>query len=79
MKILSGTRPLQDIEVHLTDFEARELLEAIADCRHDLAEVGMSESHVPLSDRKSELMFFVYRAADELEAAVAERMNPHQL
>ena len=77
MKILAGTHTLRDVELHLTDSEARRLIDAIADRRHDLAEVGMSESHVPLRDGETEVMFFVYAAKDELEAEVIDRRETH--
>ena len=77
MKILDGSnslRSLQDIEIHLTDVEATQLLEEVADLRHDLAEGGMSESHATISGTGSEeITIFVYDSEDELQSEVAQR------
>jgi hypothetical protein len=45
VKILQGAREFAEVELHLTDAEAERLVDVVADCRHDLAEVGLAESH----------------------------------
>jgi hypothetical protein len=69
------SRPLQYVEVHLTDAEAQRAIEALADCRHDLAEIGMGGSHVPISDGHRDVVFYVYASQEALDAEVAERMR----
>jgi hypothetical protein len=72
------SRPLTYVQLHLTDDEARRAIEFLADCRHDLAEVGLSSSHVSLGSGAAdapEVTLYVYATEDELEAEVAERIN----
>jgi hypothetical protein len=75
MRILDGARALNAVELHLTDAEAERLIESVADCRKDIAEIGMSESHWRVSDGTTEAMIFVYATQEELEAEVADRMS----
>ena len=75
VKILDGMRLLPEVELHLTDGEAELLITSLADCRDDLSSIGLSESHVPVSDGKTEVMVYVYATDKELEAGVADRTS----
>ena len=75
MKILDESRLLRDIELHVTDAEAARLIDSVADCRRDLAEVGMSESHWHVGDGQSQVTIYVYATVEELEAEVADRLS----
>ena len=79
MRILDGARALGDVELHLTDTEADRLIDEVAALRHDLAHVGMSESHGRLTsdDRDAEVTVYVYKTAAELAAEVTDRMRNH--
>ena len=57
--------------------EAERLLDEIASLRHDLAHVGVSQSHGRLTsdDREDEVTVYVYTTAAELEAEVTDRMS----
>ena len=76
MRILDGARSLHDVELHLTDAEAKRLLDEVASLRHDLAHVGMSASHGGLTsdDWDIGLAIYVYTTAAELDAEVTDRM-----
>jgi hypothetical protein len=73
VRVVRGQRSLNDLELHLTDAEAEGLVAALVECRDDLANVGMSESHAPVSGAK-EVWVYVYVSAEELETEVADRM-----
>jgi hypothetical protein len=75
VRVLNGLRSLNDLEFHLTDGEAERLVAALLECRDDLAKVGMSESHAPVSGGESEVTVYVYVSEEELEAEVSERMR----
>jgi hypothetical protein len=74
MKIIDGSRQLANIELHITDSEAEKLVDLVVDCRHDIAENGMSESHWHLADDRTELTVYVYATSEELESEVASRL-----
>jgi hypothetical protein len=77
MKILDGSRPVKEVELHLTDAEAKQLIEEVTALRHDLSDVGMDESHARITadDRDAEVMVYVYASDFVLEAEVTERMR----
>lgn len=75
MRILQGSRELDEIELHLTDAEAERLVDLVSDCRHDLAEVGLSQSHWHLIDGSREVTVFLYAKNDELESEVEARLG----
>jgi hypothetical protein len=75
MRILDGTRSLDEVELHLTDAEARQVIAVLTDCLDDLSSVGMSESHDGVTAGEREAMLYVYSSAEELEGEVAERMS----
>lgn len=75
MRILESSRSLREVELHLTNDEAGGLIDALLDCRDDLSNVGLPESHAPVSDGQTELTVFIYAAPDELEAQVEHRMS----
>jgi hypothetical protein len=68
-------RSLNDLELHLTDGEAKRLVAALVECRDDLTKVGMSESHAPVSGGESEVTVYVYVSKEDLGAEVSERMR----
>ena len=59
----------------MIDGEAEQLVAALVECRDDLANVGMSESHAAVSGGEAEVTVYVYATKKELEAEVADRMS----
>ena len=74
MRILDANRSLRDIEVHLTEDEARKVIAELADLLNDLTS-GFSEGHSRVTTGETEIALFVYTADEELEAEVADRMS----
>jgi hypothetical protein len=74
MRILDGTRSLDEIELHLTDAEARQVIAALTDSLDDIANFGFGESHSPVTAEGREVMLYVYSSEEALEAEAADRM-----
>jgi len=75
MRILDDTRSLDEIELHLTDAEARQVIDGLTDCLDDLANMGMAQSHYPLAAQGREATLHVYSSTEDLETEVASRMR----
>jgi hypothetical protein len=54
MRILQGADTFDEIELHLTDVEAQQVIAGLTDCLDDLATVGLSQSHTPITDERRE-------------------------
>jgi len=78
MKILDGSRVLNDVEIHLTDTEAARLIDELASLRADIGEpMRMNVSHGwIISDAQiAEVRVFVHATTDELEVEVLDRTS----
>jgi hypothetical protein len=75
VRILNASRSLGEIEVHLTEAEARKVIAELADLLDDLTRFGMSESHTHISTGEAEIALYAYTTNEELEAEVADRMS----
>jgi hypothetical protein len=68
MRLDDGSRPLQEVRVHLTVDEARQAIDLLTDLLDDIVRLGFATSHTFLTFGAGELGLFAYADAAALEA-----------